>query len=120
MASFLSCQRTVPIFRSSPFLLSRGIIDTLNGLLKEFEERLATLEKEEEAAQASFDEAAKSKREEIDTAKSTLETREEQLADNESALRASEPSCTGCEGMRLHQDTEMRQLLQDPKPAILI
>ena len=76
--------------------LSRGIIDTLNGLLKEFEERLATLEKEEEAAQASFDEAAKSKREEIDTAKSTLETREEQLADNESALRAIESSYTGC------------------------
>merc|ERR1719327_335642 len=82
---------------------SGGIIDTLNGLLKEFEERLATLEKEEEAAQASFDEAAKSKREEIETAKSTLETREEQLADNESTTAEKEEMLTE-ETALLHDD----------------
>merc|ERR1719201_3046386 len=82
---------------------SGGIIDTLNGLLKEFEERLATLEKEEEAAQASFDAAAKSKREEIETAKSTLETREEQLADNESATAEKEEMLTE-ETALLHDD----------------
>ena len=40
--------------------------------------------KEEETAQKAFDEASASKREEIDTATTTLETKETQLADNES------------------------------------
>merc|ERR1719440_1656706 len=82
---------------------SGGIIDTLNGLLKEFEERLATLEKEEEAAQASFDAAAKSKREEIETAKTTLETKEEQLADNESTTAEKSEMLTE-ETALLHDD----------------
>merc|ERR1719359_1944444 len=58
---------------------------------------------EEEAAQASFDAAAKSKREEIDTAKSTLETREEQLADNESTTAEKEEMLTE-ETALLHDD----------------
>merc|ERR1719506_3702314 len=82
---------------------SGGIIDKLNGLLKEFEERKATLEKEEEAAQASFDAAAKSKREEIEAAKATLETREEQLADNESTTAEKEEMLTE-ETALLHDD----------------
>merc|ERR1719359_2777556 len=58
---------------------------------------------EEEAAQASFDAAAKSKREEIDTAKSTLETKEEQLADNESTTAEKEEMLTE-ETALLHDD----------------
>merc|ERR1719359_1119238 len=58
---------------------------------------------EEEAAQASFDAAAKSKREEIETAKTTLETKEEQLADNESTTAEKEEMLTE-ETALLHDD----------------
>jgi len=82
---------------------SGGIIDTLNELLKEFEDRKATLEKEEEAAQQSFDAAAKAKREELDAAKTTLETREEQLSENESTTAEKTEELTEQKAL-LHDD----------------
>merc|ERR1719269_276948 len=82
---------------------SGGIVDTLNELLKEFEDRKATLEKEEEAAQQSFDAAAKAKREELDAAKTTLETREEQLSENESTTAEKTEELTEQKAL-LHDD----------------
>jgi len=82
---------------------SGGIIDTLNELLKEFEDRKSTLEKEEEAAQQSFDAAAKAKREELDAAKDTLATREEQLSENESTTAEKTEELTEQKAL-LHDD----------------
>merc|ERR1719405_367069 len=62
---------------------SGGIVDTLKDLQAKFEKRRDDLQTEEDAAQQSYDAAAKAKREQIETDKATLATEEEAFADTQ-------------------------------------
>jgi len=72
---------------------SDGILDVLNGVLKEFEDRKSSLETEEEAALQSFEAASSAMNAEIidykaskDTAEEQLKTAEETIAEDEETL----------------------------------
>merc|ERR1719265_2060344 len=73
---------------------SGGIIDTLKDLQAKFEARKDELDKEETAAQKSFEAAAAAMREEIDAAKAELESAEGQLVDAQSDLATKTETLT--------------------------
>jgi chromosome segregation ATPase len=73
---------------------SGGIIDTLKDLQAKFQARKDELDKEENAAQKSFEAAAAAMREEIEAAKAELESAEGQLADAQSDLATKTETLT--------------------------
>jgi len=89
---------------------SGGIIGTLEEILKEFTERKDTLDKEETAAQASFDAMAKAKREEIDSSKATLESKEDQLSTAQSDLATTEEDLTETTALLNDDNTYLKDI----------
>merc|ERR1719456_490725 len=82
---------------------SGDIIGILNDLHTDFSKKKSELEKEEEAAAASFNAAAEAKRSEIDANKESLATKSSQLDDKMSDLATTEMELTETTAL-LHDD----------------
>ena len=73
----------IQVFRLRYDFHSGGIVDLLNGFKKDWTEKKTAMEQAEQANADAFNKAADAKRDEISTAKSTIDTKTTQLEECE-------------------------------------